>query len=1613
MEAHLKNGGLIVRAFENFSKLGRGLMTMGACLSRMEQLKKRWDEFEKRHEALTASEEVDMKDDYFVKDQYSVVYEAFLNNLGLFQDHLLQVKKETLQIGTQPKIDESIAEMDVNRAKLPAIVIGDFSGDIQDWVRFRDTFKQMVIERPNLPAIFKMNYLRTYVKGEAAELLQEVPSGGEHFATAWKVLLSHYDNKRLLLNKLMTKLMSLPAMANDSAVELMRVLNGVRNLLQALKALGSPVQHWDHFTVFLTRSKITQQCRVKWEDSVNQLRDPTVPDTFEDLCKFLEAERNALSLLESTKDFTKKNSSSTREAKATTSKGRRSSNFVQSSSDKSACPVCSEAHVVEQCPQFRRQSVVERKRTLGHKRLCYRCFGTHMCKDCKSIATCFTCNGKHHTLLHTPLKKDAKKTAERPRDDSSEVDETSPATQNVLAAVSSNVDEEVLETLLATAQVRVSATGDEFTMVRALVDQCAQSSFVTENLCQRLRLRKRKVNVPISGIGQGPAKTRAEVEILIRPHFESQFKLSFKAYVLPAITNYQPFCKQSREWQHIEGLQLADPNFTRPGRIDLLLSTQIHARIIQAGLRKGDEKAPIAMQTQLGWILSGNAEKSARRETFVCLQTDDRMSEQLKSFWELEEPPHVIPWSSEDQLCEKHYQANTIRLSDGRYQVRLPMKPDAPSDWVNSYQIARSCLLSLERKLYKNPSLYAEYSAAIQQMIKSDQMRKVSITPQDYRSHYFLPHHAVVKDSSTTTRVRPVFNASARNAAGHSLNEHLMTGPNLLPQLILVLAHWRCYPVAFVADVSKMYLQVRIHPDDWKYQSILWRDDPKKEIDNYVLTTVTFGSGPSAFLANRTLRQLASDEGEKYPLAVPIVHKEMYMDDVLSGAYDVELARQKRDQLSGLFAAGGFSLAKWMTNDSNLLNTFSPESLAKEATLKVGLGFSVLGLVWEPRKDVFRFNVALEPLSNPITKRKVLSCIAGMFDPSGWIAPILITLKIFMQSLWLLTKEWDLPLPSVEVEKWRALEEDLKGLPSLVIPRWNGVMSEALIELHGFADASKFAYAAVLYVRVIYRGRVRVNLLASKTKVAPLKTQSIPRLELCAAHLLAKLVASFAATEDFVRAKIHLWSDSKTTLHWIHGIPARWPVFVANRCADIVNQVPQANWHYINTKQNPADLASRGCEVAALQNDRLWWFGPEILVSTIQPWVNEDFPATQETSAEIDMFERVVLLQEDSSSQDCEPLLRFSSYSRMQRVMVYCLRFVTRLADKSNVSLTLRFKAAMESQISVDELNQATLQACRMTQATLLAEEIRSVSSSLPLSKKHFLRNLCPVFVDGLLRVGGRLGNANISDDCKHQVILPAKCRLVELLIDHLHKRTLHGGTRLVVTHLRQSFWIPRVTRVVSTHLLKCIVCLRYRAATTSQRMADLPAVRVKPSRLFESSGVDYAGPFRLKASNHRVESEENVQGDAVSKTAPSVSSEVETTVTMSTPQLHTSERAVLSSAGPSTTSTSDELEFTASISSSAAVGSLETDVESIDTDELKKSKLNQGETLMPWRLRPISHYMTYIPTPKAKLKEWRDNLRERDTLIRHKRCSDTTVIDIFEDGLQISDEEYAKWLGQ
>ena len=211
----------------------------------------------------------------------------------------------------------------------------------------------------------------------------------------------------------------------------------------------------------------------------------------------------------------------------------------------------------------------------------------------------------------------------------------------------------------------------------------------------------------------------------------------------------------------------------------------------------------------------------------------------------------------------------------------------------------------------------------------------------------------------------------------------------------------------------------------------------------------------------------------------------------------------------------------------------------------------MLGIAWNPSEDYFYFTLSLKKLDEPVTKRTVLSRIAQLFDPLSWIAPAIVSLKIFMQSLWALTKEWDQVLPDKYIEYWQNCYTSLEAIKKIHIPRCIGVLPQTCtFEFHGFADASKLAYAGVVYLRVL-SDQSQVYLLGAKTKVAPVKTLSIPRSELCAAQLVTKLTRHFIDTLQLPSAKVHLWSDSKDVLFWLREIPAKWPTFIANRCADI------------------------------------------------------------------------------------------------------------------------------------------------------------------------------------------------------------------------------------------------------------------------------------------------------------------------------------------------------------------------------------------------------------------------------------------------------------------------------
>ncbi|KAL6416716.1 hypothetical protein ACFW04_013197 [Cataglyphis niger] len=407
-----------------------------------------------------------------------------------------------------------------------------------------------------------------------------------------------------------------------------------------------------------------------------------------------------------------------------------------------------------------------------------------------------------------------------------------------------------------------------------------------------------------------------------------------------------------------------------------------------------------------------------------------------------------------------------------------------------------------------------------------------------------------------------------------------------------------------------MYRQILVDPEDRSLQKILWRHDDQITPRTYELNTVTYGLACAPFLAVHSLRQLADDEEARFPHGSAVLRRDVYVDDILTGAPTIEEAMDLQRQLTKLCTAGGFPLRKWSANDPVCWRALR-QSTGLSATCCPGRrrrATPLLASTGTRTGTVFSFSTRFLTVA-AYTKRSVLSLTARLFDPLGWLAPTVIRAKVMFQSTWLRGATWDTPLEEANAQQWSTFERDFPRLEEIRVERRVPVCDAyAKVELHGFADASERAYAAVVYSRTEdHQGGISISLIAAKTRVAPLKTVSLPRLELCAASLLTKLVAHLRQVLGAEDVPIHLWSDSTVALGWIRGHPSRWTVYVANRVAEIQTALPGACWHHLPGKENPADCASRGISPSELVHHLLWWKGPL--------WLSEDrtsWPSSRE-----------------------------------------------------------------------------------------------------------------------------------------------------------------------------------------------------------------------------------------------------------------------------------------------------------------------------------------------------------------------------------------------------------------
>lgn len=943
-----------------------------------------------------------------------------------------------------------------------------------------------------------------------------------------------------------------------------------------------------------------------------------------------------------------------------------------------------------------------------------------------------------------------------------------------------------------------------------LLDCGSAHSFVTGRLARQLGAPVLPFDGAISGMGCAPVPVEGVVHCHLHPaSFEGE-PLSVSALVVPQITTPLPSSRVSvPAMLELTGLKLADPQFHTPDTVDFLAGIDIYNQVIvDAPFRLGNSSL-FAQPTVFGVVLTGSASQNyagAAREALIS--RNDRLAEAFKAFCEVEDPAPADRSNPEDSLCERLFTQTLTRTSEGRYIVRLPLRPGRSSPG-NNRQVALKRFLGVERKLSRDTDLRQRYR---QFMAEYESLGHMS--PAATESEYIIPHHGLMQGE----KLRVVFDASC-DSTGCSLNDMLYTGPKLQSDLPEILIRFRTHPIALTSDIVKMYRQVLVHPDDRRLQHIFWRSEPSEPITEYELNTVTYGVRSSAFQAIRAVQQAVRDHGEQFPAAAQHIMSAMYVDDLVSGADSVEEALTLRRELTELLQKAGFELAKWGSNHPQVAPeraTPSPLCLAPKSEEPV----KILGLAWCSQRDVFQF-ILRDPRPK-LTKRGMMSLIARLFDPLGFVAPVIFMAKTLLQEAWKEGLDWDTPLPSALSESWLALTREWNLLEHIRVPRYiNAAGAECRIV--GFCDASTLGYAAAVYARLTSPdGAVQTFLIAAKTKVAPKKFLSVAQLELCGALLLARTISSLSSTIPRAHGPPLFYTDSTVVLAWLQTPFHLLKVFEANRISAILTRSCREQWHHVRSADNPADCASRGRLPSQLSREQCWWVGP--------PWLSE--PTWSIPSA------MPALLSTKTPNPDLssEWMSRFSSLQRLIGSVAWILRWVDR--HRSPDRVTAEF-------ITAPERTRALLRCVRQAQRSNFTSS-KSIHSPEHQSLRPFQDE------NGIIRVGGRLEHSTVPYEHKHPALLPRRHHLALLIIRDLHECHFHAGPTLTVALLRCHFWIPGALRVVKKLIHECIKCRILLARPASTRMGALPAERLQGGRAFARVGVDFAGPLLIKESRSR-----------------------------------------------------------------------------------------------------------------------------------------------------------------
>lgn len=1299
-------------------------------------------------------------------------------------------------------------------AKLPPPT---FSGERKDWISFKKSITRF-LETEELDDTIKYQYLENAVKDAVTpKPLRLVQSAESEYLTAWSNLTLEYDNDVILKNDLVAELYDVQTPKQDCATSLQHFIDTVEMSVTQLKSISEDVASSELLFVYHLITKLDFATQKELE----KIKKTDSLLTYKDLMKFL---KNRVQILENVAKLEKlrfdPQSASTPLPKGNKnvpppSKKTVAAVIEQNKSPRQSCVVCNEIHHIMACETFKNMNPQQRLDKARSLKLCFNCLkGDHLSPACPDIRRCKNCNKKHHTLLHNGRQTTASAQAHESTPASATPSAETAASQTAAVAQIATPVRSQTTVILATAVVCIEDIFGQPVSCRAFLDSGSTVSFITEELVNRLGLKRKTFKTTIHGVNDKESTCNHLVTSVVSSRL-SKYSTLQEFVVTRKIVGDLPIQKiTTKEFQLPPVEQLADPEFGSPAKVDILLGAEVFFEILTGAKCKISDNL-WRYPSEFGDIIAGGFGKSNIQHSYTAI---DELKSLIQRFWECEIVGLKTNWSVEERQAENHYVEHVKHRDDNHYELALPFN-EKKSLLGQTDHMAKKLFLFNETRRIRFPDKNEAYRKVMQELIEMGHMELVENVPND---GCYLTHHMVTKLESLSTKYRVVFDASKPTSSGVALNDTLLIGPSIQAEIFCHLIRWREFAIGITSDIAKMYRMIYIRPEDRKYQMIFWRNSQQEELQTYQLTTVTFGTSSAPFQAIRTLKQLAIDNQILHPEASSKFENNFSVDDYVDSVESVEKAHLTKSQMIDLAGKGGFKLTKWTSNCANL----EDESMKSQAKV------NILGVPWVKDSDMIYVDFSHIKIHEKISRSTILSEIAQLFDPLGLAAPVVLKAKTIMQELWQIANvSWTDELPEEFVDKWHEFRVEISNMQPLSNKRALIPHEETKYSIHGFADASTVGYGACLYLTTATSS----VLICAKSRVAPLRRLTIPRLELNAALLLATLSDRIKNSLRSTPEEEFYWTDSEITLFRIRSHPSKFNLYVGTRISEIQRLTPVESWNFIPTKLNPADILSRGCMPNDLMDHELWWHGPDFLLGPRENWPNQQKFRRQDL---VDEELKQIVAKVELPPSFASTFDKFSSWDRLVGTIAHVIRF------RLNAIKPKKYRNVGE--ITLQELDEATKRIIRIVQQEAYPQELKTLNKKKQIVNSKILVLNPFLDEDGLLRVGGRLRNLDVQYDEQHQIIIP-RGNVGKLILRKIHQQNLHCGPQLMLSTSRQKYWVIGARSTSRRIVHECLICFRQRPQLMNQIMADLPRQRLFETRPFLRSGIDFAGPFFVR----------------------------------------------------------------------------------------------------------------------------------------------------------------------